>query len=183
MSYVRVKKIITLGALIFCLSVVSTSLSRSTNGQDDDPLKNVVIAPTDWDSLKSIQTSSDDCGPEAKPTSCAGGLPKPKTTEEARGLIIASECYNGSNVSKVLVARKPCFPSIAKSAKASGAVDVMVVVDESGAVIWAHATKGHPLLQFAAVRAASKWRFEPVVCGDEKRSVNRMITFNFDELK
>jgi TonB family protein len=74
--------------------------------------------------------------------------------------VVASECYNASNVPKVVAAYKPCYPVIAAAAHASGKVDVLVVVDESGAVIWARAISGNPLLQSAAVRAACKWRFQ-----------------------
>lgn len=179
MSYLGVKKIIAFAAAILSFSVASTPLSRSSNGQDDDTLKNVMIAPTDWDSLKSIQMVDSDCGPGAKDTSCDSKLPKPKTTEEASGLVVASECYNASNLPKVVAAYKPCYPVIAAAAHASGTVDVLVVVDESGDVTWAHALKGHPLLQSAAVKAACKWRFQQDVCAGKKRIVNRIIPFDF----
>ncbi len=151
----------------------SVAASQSTNVQDHETaLDSAIIAPTDWDSLKAIEMLDDDCDPGPKSESCASSLPKPKTTAEARGILVSDEC-NGKT--KVLAGYKPCYPAIAKSANASGAVDVMVVVDESGKVTWAHGYRGHPLLQFAAVRAACKWRFEPARCG----RVNRMITFNF----
>jgi TonB family protein len=158
-----------------CILIFSNSPTRSNNVQDhEESLDSVVITPTDWNSLKDIEMLEDDCNPKKKCESCPGSLPKPKTTMES-GLQI-SDCIG---VGKVLTAYQPCYPKIAKAAKAFGVVHVMVVVDENGKVIWAHVWKGHPLLQFAAVRAACKWRFEPALCGSEKQKVNRMISFNF----
>src|SRR5262249_30587545 len=145
--------------LVLALMVASTLLSRMSEAQADDSLKNVVIAPTDWDSLKSIKMSDDDCGNKTKTVACPGSVPKPKTTEEARGVVAASECYNASSLPKVTAAYKPCYPVIAAAAHASGNVDVLVVVDESGAVTWARAINGNPLLQSAAAHAACQWRF------------------------
>ena len=158
--------------VVFCAIVLSTFASQSASIQDQEKaLDSAIIAPTDWDSLDVIDMP-DDCGSEQKSESCASSFPKPQTTSEGRAVIISDEC--NSKV-KVLAAYRPCYPVIAKSAHASGTVKVMVVVDESGQVTWARAWRGHPLLQFAAVRAACKWRFEPARCG----SVNRMISFNF----
>jgi TonB family protein len=169
--------------VVIALTAASTLLSRTSGAQADDSLKNVVIAPTDWDSLKSIRVSDDDCGPKAKPAACPVNLPKPKTTDETRRPVAASECYNASNLPKVVVAYKPCYPVIAAAAHASGKVDVMVVVDETGNVTWARAINGNPLLQSAAVHAACQWRFQPAVCAGEKQIVNRIIPFHFDAPK
>jgi TonB family protein len=177
------KKPVTLVMVAVCLAVTSTLPLPSSKAQHDSLRDDAIIAPTDWDSLKSITLSDDDCGPKAKPADCPGNLPKPDTTEEAftkaRHIVVASECYNASNVSKVTAAYKPCYPVIAAAAHASGKVDVLVVVDESGAVTWARAVNGNPLLQSAAAHAACKWRFQPDVCAGKKRVVNRIIPFDF----
>lgn len=167
-----------------CLAVASTALSPSSSAQHEYSRENVTIAPTDWESLKSIKVSDDDCGPKAEPKACPSNLPKPDTTEEAftkaRHIIVVAECYNVSNFPKVVAAYKPCYRSIAAAAHASGKVDVLVVVGENGFVTWARAINGNPLLQSAAVHAACRWRFQPDVCGGKKRVVNRIIPFEFD---
>ncbi|HYX27121.1 MAG TPA: TonB family protein [Pyrinomonadaceae bacterium] len=175
-------KIIIL-TLVLALPAALALLSRPSEAQADDSLKNVIIAPTDWDSLKSITMADDDCGPKIKSAACPNNLPKPKTTNETRRLVDASECYNASNVPKVTTAYKPCYPVIAAAAHASGNVDVLVIVDESGAVTWAHAINGNALLQSAAAHAACKWRFQPAVCAGGKQIVNRIIPFHFDAPK
>ncbi len=45
---------------------------------------------------------------------------------------------------------KPAYPSAARAVRASGAVNVQVMVDENGNVISATAISGHPLLRQAA---------------------------------
>lgn len=54
---------------------------------------------------------------------------------------------------------KPAYPPIAKQAGARGAVNVQVLVDETGRVVSAKAVSGHPLLIAAAQQAALGARF------------------------
>ena len=75
---------ITLAALIILSLGLSTAVPRSSVAQDD-PLRNVVIAPTDWSSLQSAPTKQADCGLRAS-ASLPGGLPKSQTTAEAATL-------------------------------------------------------------------------------------------------
>lgn len=73
----------------------------------------------------------------------------------------------------------PPYPAIARQAHASGTVVVQVVIDESGAVISAHAVSGHPLLQAVCVAAAREAHFSPTrLCGEPVK-VTGVITYNF----
>jgi TonB family protein len=74
---------------------------------------------------------------------------------------------------------KPAYPPIAKAAKASGTVNVQVVVDESGNVISASAVSGHPLLQAAAVAAARQAKFAPYKLSGQPVKVTGVLTYNF----
>lgn len=74
---------------------------------------------------------------------------------------------------------KPVYPSIAKTAKASGRVVVQVLVDEDGNVIAAHAVSGHPLLQAAAVTAASTAKFTPTKVSGKPVKVIGVINYTF----
>jgi protein TonB len=74
---------------------------------------------------------------------------------------------------------KPAYPQIAKQARADGAVNVQVLIDENGNVISAKAVKGHPLLLAAAQQAAYGARFSPTKLGDQAVKVSGMITYNF----
>jgi len=74
---------------------------------------------------------------------------------------------------------QPAYPPIARQAHASGTVAVQVLIDESGDVIAAHATSGHPLLQAVAVAAARASKFSPTkLCGEPVR-VAGIIQYNF----
>jgi len=74
---------------------------------------------------------------------------------------------------------KPAYPPIAKQAGARGAVNVQVLVDETGRVISAKAVSGHPLLIGAAQQAALGARFSPTRLGDQAVKVSGVITYNF----
>jgi protein TonB len=74
---------------------------------------------------------------------------------------------------------KPIYPQIAKQARASGPVNVQVLIDESGKVISAKAVGGHPLLMAAAQQAAYGARFSPTKLGDQAVKVSGVITYIF----
>lgn len=102
--------------------------------------------------------------PKATPT------PKPPPRAPISGGVL-----NGKAISKPA----PPYPPIAKAAHASGVVTVQITVDESGKVISAHATGGHPLLQQAAVQAAYQARFSPTLLSGQPVKVTGIITYNF----
>ena len=180
MSKVNVKRIIIIAvALLPLLASIASSQSQSLVNQQRD-LDSLLIAPTDWESLKTIETDQDDCDFENVSDSCSSAFPKPLTTAEARSFIVADQC---NTAAKVLAAYRPCYPPLAMRARVSGLVSVLVVVDEAGFVTWAHAWKGHPLLNAAVVKAVCKWRFEPAHCSDGIQTVNRMISFVFVEAR
>jgi protein TonB len=109
---------------------------------------------------------TEDEPPPPKPTPTPP--PKPKAP-------ISQGVLNGKAISKP----QPPYPPIAKAARASGTVVVQIVVDESGKVISAHATSGHPLLQQAAVQAAYQARFTPTLLSGQPVKVSGFITYNF----
>jgi protein TonB len=74
---------------------------------------------------------------------------------------------------------KPAYPQIAKQAGAHGAVNIQVLVDETGRVVSAKAVSGHPLLIAAAQQAALGARFSPTRLGDQAVKVSGLITYNF----
>lgn len=74
---------------------------------------------------------------------------------------------------------QPVYPPAARAAKASGAVVVQVTVDESGRVISASATSGHPLLRASAEAAARNARFNPTTVGGKPVRVVGVITYEF----
>ena len=174
------KKIIILAAALLPLLADILSLQSPSVVNQEKEIDSVLLAPTDWQSLKTIELDQDDCDFECESDSCGSAFPKPKTAAEARGFIVTDEC---KETVKVLAASRACYPKLAQRARVFGVVHVIVVVDEGGFVTWAHACKGHPLLNAAAIKAACKWRFEPARCNNGIQTVNRMITFAFEEAR
>ena len=100
--------------------------------------------------------------------------PPPKPTPHAP---ISGGVLNGKAVHLVI----PPYPAIARSAHASGAVNVQVLIDENGNVISARAMSGHPLLQAAAVAAARSSKFTPTKLSGQPVKVNGVIIYNFTQ--
>jgi periplasmic protein TonB len=98
--------------------------------------------------------------------------PTPKPTPRAP---ISGGVLNG----KALRLVTPPYPAIARSAHASGSVQVQVLIDENGNVVSAHAVSGHPLLQAAAVAAARASKFSPTKLSGQPVKVNGVIIYNF----
>jgi protein TonB len=73
----------------------------------------------------------------------------------------------------------PTYPEMAKRARASGLVEVEVVIDITGKVISAKAVKGHSLLLQAAEQAAKQARFTPTLLSGQPVRVTGSITYNF----
>lgn len=94
---------------------------------------------------------------------------KPKTTIVSLGVI------NG----KATSLPKPPYPPTAKAVGASGAVNVQVLIDETGDVVSAKAVNGHPLLRAAAERAARSAKFTPTKLSNIPVKVNGLIVYNF----
>lgn len=74
---------------------------------------------------------------------------------------------------------KPPYPAPAKAVGASGAVQVQVLIDETGNVVSAKAVSGHPLLRDAAERAARTAKFTPTTLSKIPVKVNGLIVYNF----
>jgi protein TonB len=96
----------------------------------------------------------------------------PKPTPHAP---ISGGVLNGKAIRLVT----PQYPAIARSAHASGAVNVQVLIDENGSVVSATATSGHPLLRAAAQQAAMQSKFSPTKLSGQPVKVNGVIIYNF----
>lgn len=95
--------------------------------------------------------------------------PKPTTIRATSKVILAN----------VVDLPKPIYPTIAKQAGIQGAVNVQILIDETGRVISAQAVKGSPMLTKAAEDAARRARFTPTRLGDDPVKVSGVIVYNF----
>jgi TonB family protein len=80
---------------------------------------------------------------------------------------------------KAISKPRPSYPDEAKATKASGLVQVDVVIDEKGRVIWAHAASGPPLLQGVSKKAACRARYSPTLISGRAVKTGTSITYNF----
>ena len=88
---------------------------------------------------------------------------------------ISGGVINGKAVNLV----KPSYPAAARAVRASGTVNIQVVIDESGNVISATAVNGHPLLRAAAEQAARSSNFSPTLISGKPVKVTGVIVYNF----
>lgn len=91
------------------------------------------------------------------------------------GKSISGGMLNG----KAISLPTPPYPPAAAAVRAEGAVNVRVVIDESGDVVSASAVSGHPLLRPAAVAAAKGAKFSPTMLEGEAVKVTGVISYNF----
>jgi len=112
-------------------------------------------------------------GPAKVDVADAPPPPPPKPTPPKAP--ISGGVMNGKAVRLV----QPPYPSIARSARASGQVRVQIVIDENGNVISAAPMSGHPLLQGAAVSAARSSKFTPTKLSGMPVKVSGVIIYNF----
>lgn len=73
----------------------------------------------------------------------------------------------------------PTYPRAARDAGVSGTVEVRIVFDEAGKVIWAKATSGHPDLRQAAEDAAWKTKFPPTILSGQAVRTSGILLYRF----
>ena len=105
-----------------------------------------------------------------------GGAPPPPPPPKK---VVPKQISGGVLNGKATSLPKPPYPPAARAVRASGAVTVQVLINESGAVVSASAVSGHPLLRAAAVQAARGARFSPTQLSGQPVKVSGVITYNF----
>ncbi|MDQ3797826.1 MAG: energy transducer TonB [Acidobacteriota bacterium] len=105
--------------------------------------------------------------------------PKPAPAEvepkKEKPRMVTGGVVNGKATNLV----KPQFSAAAKAVKASGTVNVQVVIDEKGNVISASAASGHQLLRKSAEDAARASKFTPTFLTGQPVKVTGVIVYNF----
>jgi Ca-activated chloride channel family protein len=107
------------------------------------------------------------------------GYPVPPSPSPTPAPGTATVVSGGVLNSKAISKPQPAYPPVAKAARVSGTVTVLILVDESGRVVSANAVSGHPLLQQAAVAAARQSRFTPTLMSGQPVKVSGVITYSF----
>jgi TonB family protein len=140
--------------------------------------RNVVQPPTgsEVDVEEDADGSNGDASEEAANEAGEGATVPDDEAEAANPPdIVTGAILDSKAVSKP----QPSYPALAKAARASGLVTVIVVVDETGSVVSAKAVSGHPLLRSAAEAAARQAKFSPTIAGGKPVTVSGKLTYNF----
>lgn len=80
---------------------------------------------------------------------------------------------------KATILPKPAYPSAARAERAEGEVNVQVIIDETGKVIWSQAISGHPLLMFSSRDAACSSKFTTTKLAGQPVKVSGVITYRY----
>jgi len=149
------------------------NFGKVAQGNEDYDAKNVSRDPSQVVDGKGL-TAGGGTGNGTAPT---GGdePPPPEIKKKEPPKTISGGVLNGRAISLP----KPPYPPAARAVRASGAVSVQVLIDESGRVVSANAASGHPLLRGAAEAAARGARFSPTLLSGQAVKVSGIITYNF----
>ena len=134
----------------------------------------VGVAPED---TKPQPQSTPAPQPEAQPKSSTPTQPKGSVDTSADEYAPADK---GILNSQAIDLPKPAYPAEAKKDHITGQVQVKVIVDETGKVIFAEAQSGPEPLRAAAVEAAKRARFKPEVTNEVHLKFFGILTFDFD---
>ena len=120
--------------------------------------------------------SAGDNRAGATETTPRTGVPTPFVPTLPTPSIVSGGVLND----KALQLPQPDYPAAGRAVKASGEVEVDVVIDEKGNVISAFAAKGHPLLRRSAERAAKRAKFAPTVVDGGVKKVTGILKYTFE---
>ena len=106
-------------------------------------------------------------------------LPPPGATSTDQGP--RSPVRVGGNVKppRLLFGPMPDYPSLARQARIEGEVLIDAIIDEHGNVIEERVVSGHPLLIPAALKAASRRKYEPTILDGIPVAVDLHIVITF----
>lgn len=151
-------------------SVVPPPLTALTNGTTTTTAQQANGAQINA-SQNDVPVVKEDGEVSTRPVAEAPALPL------MRGPLkpISGGVLNGKAVSMPA----PLYPDIAKRARATGIVTVEVIIDVTGKVVSAKATKGPIMLHQAAETAAKQARFSPTLLSGQPVKISGMINYNF----
>lgn len=132
--------------------------------------------------VKTITKHKSGARFESEPTSITVGEPDPTNVIGPDYLVIEQEPTWTKNLEEQVVSKPdPEYPADAIARGVSGFVNVMVIVDHNGQVLIAAARAGSapsPLRE-AAVEAAYKATFKPIICNDAPVVASGFIGYQF----
>jgi protein TonB len=79
----------------------------------------------------------------------------------------------------VVTRKEPEYPKLARSAGASGLVELEATIGVDGRVKNPHVLKGNPMLRKAAIDAVMEWRYKPALLNGQPVESPVEIKLNF----
>ncbi len=155
------------------------STSTSVDNQSEPGFRSDSNNPKLANTTKPAATKEIEDKPTPKPTVSEEKEPPPEKTLTATPKPVPKTISAGVVNGKATNLVKPSYPPAARAVRASGAVNVQVMIDESGNVISASAVSGHPLLRASAVSAARSSKFSPTILSGQAVKVTGVIVYNF----
>ena len=132
--------------------------------------------------VKTKTTHQNGARFETEPISISLGEPDETNITGPDYLVIEQEPVWTKNLEEQIVSKpEPEFPADAIARRVSGFVNVMVIVDHNGQVLLAAARPGSgpsPLRE-AAVEAAYKATFKPIICNDAPVVATGFLSYGF----
>lgn len=148
--------------------------SQPSNIRYEGPI--VIGAPNSLPGPGNYVPAATGEGPAPPPPPAASPKPSPTATPVPEGpMHLTSQMIQSKAVRKI----QPPYPIIAKNVKASGPVQIQIMISEDGTVDEATVLSGHPLLRDAALQAARQWVFSPTLLNNKPVRIVGVITFNF----
>jgi len=135
--------------------------------------------------ITEVGQAPEDKNPQPQSTPAPQSVTQPKSSTPTQGTVDTSADEHAPSDMGILNSRaidlpRPAYPAEAKKDHITGQVQVKVIVDETGKVIFAEAQSGPEPLRAAAVEAAKRARFKPLVTNEVKLKFFGILTFDFD---
>ena len=106
---------------------------------------------------------------------------KEKADAEAREALRASARRVGGRIRAPVKIKDvaPIYPAIARSARASGSVEIEATIGTDGRIVDARVVRSVPLLDQAALDAVRRWEYSPSLLNGRPVPVTITVTVNF----
>jgi Ca-activated chloride channel family protein len=155
---------------------VPVKVSVATGNVETDRL----VKPVDDAAQRG--TTGKPSGPSSTPQAQSSPAPSQSSGQNQEQKSGAATPVSGGVLNgKAIRLPRPLYPAAARPLRASGAVNVEVLIDENGNVTSARAISGHPLLHSAAVQAARQAKFSPTTLSGQPVKVTGVIAYSFTQ--
>ncbi len=158
---------------------INANINANTKTPTPTPTPSPTPSPTpDDDGNSNTNANTNAATPTPRPSITPRPSPSP-TKPPANSPTNTPPVNAGILNDRAVNLRTPSYPPIARETRASGRVQVQVLIDENGNVNSAKAVSGNPLLRSSAENAARSSKFDPVRVGGRTVRATGFVVYNF----